>query len=57
MKLRFTNQEQIKESVFDDIEYEIHIHDWINVFIVDDEGNRHGVIDLMTCSLEFTVYK
>jgi hypothetical protein len=56
MKLRFTNQEQIKESVFDDIEYEIHIHDWDTAFIVDDEENHHSVIDLMTDSLEFTVY-
>ena len=57
MKLRFTNQEQIDESTFEDVEHEINIHDWDIAFIIDSEENHHSVIDLMTQGFEFTVYE
>ncbi|MCW6550350.1 hypothetical protein NFB56_16045 [Yersinia ruckeri] len=56
MKLRFSDQEQIEESFFEDIEYEIHDYSLDTAFIVDDEENHHMIIDLMTDGLEFAVY-
>lgn len=56
MKLRFSVQDQIEQSVFKSIEYELHSYGRGDMFIIDDEGNEHSTVDLLCDGLDFVTY-